>query len=332
MHLSFWIIETPIQMAVLSSLFDRAGKRGIGPTRLLMESLLVAAGTGGAFSPLLLFVTERLLGLDAGMPPGISYAVVAAYGVVVGILLCGVWALAFVFPYSAEQSRLRDHEADRLRLEAEQLRTAAEITRLRSQLEPHFLLNTLNAIAGLVTQDPREARRLIGTLGDLFRDSLQEGDEMQPLDQEIAWLQRYTNILESRHGNALRFTWDIADDTRTVLLPRLLLQPLVENAVQHGALQRRGGGSVTVRTFLRPEATASKLVCVVADDGPGVLGSARADAFGLRAVRRRLELKFEGAALRLESSRHGTESIVELPLRRDSGARLVLETKSAEVT
>ena len=114
-----------------------------------------------------------------------------AFGLVLGVLHTGIWALAFVFPYVAEDARLRALEADKLRLEAEQLKSAAELARLRSQLEPHFLLNTLNAIAGLVTEDPREARRLLACLGDLLRDSLRDGDELQPLEDEIAWLRRY---------------------------------------------------------------------------------------------------------------------------------------------
>lgn len=318
-HFAIWLVEMPIQLAVLSSAFDLAAKRRIGPIRLLVESLLLSGLVGAVFILAALLVAQRVLGLDVAYSEHVSYPAAGAFGAMLGVLLCGVWALAFVYPYSAEQTRLRDLESDRLRMEAEQLRTAAEIARLRSQLEPHFLLNTLNAIAGLVTQDPREARRLIGTLGDLFRDSLHDEDEMQPLEREVAWLRRYTNILESRHQGALSFAWDIAEDTRTLLLPRLLLQPLIENAVQHGALQKRGGGSVTVRTFMNGGGDAPTLVCVVADDGPGLPeGSMRADAFGLRAVRRRLELKYPTAQLRLESSKQGTRSIVEFPVVREA--------------
>jgi sensor histidine kinase YesM len=187
---------------------------------------------------------------------------------------------------------------------------------LRSQLEPHFLLNTLNAIAGLVTQDPREARRLIGCLGDLLRDALRDPEEMQTLDQEIAWLRRYAEILESRHSGALRFQWEIAGEAGEVLLPRLLLQPLVENAVKHGALCRSGGGQVVVRARVvdSSDGRASRVVCTVEDNGPGMTDAApRSGAFGLRAVRRRLELRYDDATLRLESSPSGTRSIVELP-------------------
>ena len=233
-----------------------------------------------------------------------------------GLANFALWSLAFVLPFAVEDAQIRLLEGDKLRLEAEKLRTAAELARLRAHLEPHFLLNTLNAIAGLVADDPREARRLLVCLGDLLRDALKEEDEMQTLDEQVKWLRRYAEILEARHPGHLLFKWQIAEESRSVLLPRLLLQPLVENAVKHGALRRGGEGQVTVRAELVGDgATSSKLVCVVEDNGPGIPDTeTRSGAFGLHAVRRRLELKFpDQASLRLESSAAGTQSIVELP-------------------
>ncbi len=163
-----------------------------------------------------------------------------------------------------------------------------------------------------MTEDPREARRLIAALGDLLRDALREGDEMQTLEQEEAWLRRYAEILESRHKGSLGFRWQIDPAVRSVRVPRLLLQPLVENAVKHGALRRRGGGVVTVRAE-RPADRPDVVACTVEDDGPGfVEGPIRQGAVGLSVVRRRLQLKFERADFRIESSTDGTRAIVEL--------------------
>jgi LytS/YehU family sensor histidine kinase len=211
-----------------------------------------------------------------------------------------------VYPFAAEDARLRA-------LEAERLRAAIEAAQLRAHLEPHFLLNTLNAIAGLVTEDPREARRLIGCLGDLLRDAARPGHELQTIDQELQWLDRYVAILHARHRDALRFRWEIAPEARAALLPRLLLQPLVENAVKHGALKRAEGGEVVVRVEIVTSGGEPLIVCTVEDNGPG-LGEPRSGSLGLHVVRRRLELNHPGAALRLESSERGTRSIVELPL------------------
>jgi len=230
-------------------------------------------------------------------------------GFTMGLTYFALWALAFVFPGIAEDARVRALEADRLR-------TQAELAQLRAHLEPHFLLNTLNAIAGLVTEDPRKARQLLGALGDLLRDSVSpDGDELQTLDEQVEWLRRYAQILEERHHGNLAFRWEIDGGTRHALLPRLLLQPLVENAVKHGALMRAGGGEITVRTEL---VDGRKLVCTIADNGPGVPDKpTRPGAFGVLSVRRRLQLRYAGAAsLRLDSTSAGTTSIVELPLEQ----------------
>ena len=229
-------------------------------------------------------------------------------GFAMGLTYFALWALAFVLPVAVEDVRVRALEADKLR-------TQAELAQLRSHLEPHFLLNTLNAIAGLVTEDPRKACQLLGSLGDLLRDSMTPEEEVQTLDEQIEWLRRYAQILEARHAGHLAFHWEVGTGTRRALLPRLLLQPLVENAVKHGALMRAGGGEITVRTEL---ANGSKLVCTIEDNGPGVPGGAtRHGAFGLVSVRRRLALRYSDAAsLRLESSSGGTRSVVELPLEQ----------------
>jgi LytS/YehU family sensor histidine kinase len=226
------------------------------------------------------------------------------FGVLNAQMYFGLWSLAFAYPFAVESARIR-------KLEEARLRSEAELARLRGHLEPHFLLNTLNAIAGLVTEEPREARRLLVCLGDLLREAVQETSELQSLDRQIAWLRRYGDILEARHRGALQFNWEIESGCETALLPRFLLQPLVENAVKHGAL-RRGDreGRVVVRVHCKDDGT---LVCVVEDNGPGMPDAdVRAGAFGLHAVRRRLALEAPAASLRHESSPQGTRSIVEI--------------------
>jgi signal transduction histidine kinase len=225
-----------------------------------------------------------------------------------GLWGLGFWAVAVVFPFAVRDANDRAREADRLR-------TAAELARLRAHLQPHFLLNTLNTVSGLVSQDPEEARRLVGALGDLLRDSVEETDEMQTLEAELSWLRRYAEILETRHRGALTFRWDIGDETRAVKVPRLLLQPLLENAVKHGALRRRGGGEVTITTRI-DEASEPRVRCVVEDNGPGPgERGARPGAMGIQLVTRRLALKYAGAAtFRLEAEGGRTRSIVEIPM------------------
>jgi signal transduction histidine kinase len=320
-NLLYLVLGTPLLMVAFSAGYSWATRRRLG----VFATLLVGVGLACLLGP---FVGVMINAFgphppprhpEIPMPPPAPYAFVQRgilFGLTYGLFSYGLWALAFVFPFAAEDARVRSLEAETLRLEAEKLRTAAELAHLRAHLQPHFLLNTLNAIAGLVTEDPKEARRLLVALGDLLRDALRDENEMQTLDEQIAWLRRYAEILETRHAGKLAFRWEIAEETRDVLLPRLLLQPLVENAVKHGALNRPGGGTVVVRTSLAP--ANDKVVCSVEDDGPGVPDSeTRSGAFGLRAVRRRLELRWAtGAELRLESSDTGTRSVVEFPPQR----------------
>jgi len=298
------LVGLPLLVVWANGAFRWAAQNRFG----LVAPLSVAAVVAGIFFAVLLRATRAVIWSIVPLPPDyepFGEGDVLRVGFTMGLTYFGLWALVFVLPLVVEDARVRSLEADKLR-------TQAELAQLRSHLEPHFLLNTLNAIAGLVTEDPRQARRLLGNLGDLLRDSVAPGGEMQTLDEQIEWLRRYAQILEARHAGNLLFRWEIGDGTSRALLPRLLLQPLVENAVKHGALMRAGGGEITVRT----ELSGPKLVCTIQDNGPGVPNKAtRPGAFGLMSVRRRLSLRYSDAAtVRLESSAGGTRSVVELPL------------------
>ncbi|MFL5309528.1 MAG: sensor histidine kinase [Myxococcales bacterium] len=301
------LVGLPLMIVWAFALFRWASRKGFG----VLVPLFVGAVTGGVFFAGLLWVTRAATFSLTSFRPGhepFGEGDVLRVGFAMGLTYYALWALAFVVPMVAEDARVRA-------LEADNLRTEAELARLRSHLEPHFLLNTLNAIAGLVAEDPREARRLLGALGDLLRDAVTPDGEMQTLGEQIEWLRRYAHILEVRHAGDLAFRWEVGGGTRRALLPRLLLQPLVENAVKHGALMRQGGGEITVRTEL---GEGQKLICIVEDNGPGVSERAtRPGAFGLLSVRRRLALRYsDTATLRLESSPAGTRSVVELPLEQ----------------
>jgi LytS/YehU family sensor histidine kinase len=117
-------------------------------------------------------------------------------------------------------------------------------------------------------------------------------------------------ILEARHRGVLSFVWDEQPATRPAVVPRLLLQPLLENAVTHGALARHGGGLVTVRTRALPSGGTR---IAIEDNGPGLDRSQPpAEGLGLRLVRRRVELESRGT-FRLESGAEGARAVLELP-------------------
>jgi signal transduction histidine kinase len=221
-------------------------------------------------------------------------------GPIGGMQIYTLWVLAFRYPQIVDDARVRA-------LEAEGLRRAAELSRLREHLQPHFLRNTLNTIAALVRDEPDTARDLLAALGDLLANPPEPDDPMHTLGEEIAWLRRYSEIFAARHRGALRFRWDLDPAASSVPIPRLLLQPLVENAVHHGALARSDGGDVVVQT----RRTERGIVVVVQDDGPG-MDLRRPNGLGLHLVRRRLAMECRDASLRIESSASGTRAIVEL--------------------
>ena len=295
--------EMLVELEVLTAVFRHGVARRRSAAWSFALSSVLAIGLAVAASCSAWWI-QRSLGLPLlGGMSTMRLSIAAQLGAFDGLVALGLWALAILIPFAVPRA-----------VEAEQLRTAAELARLRANLQPHFLLNTLNTVAGLVAEDPREARNLIGALGDLLRDSLVDGGELQTIDDEVAWLKRYAAILEIRHRGSLAFRWDIAEAARDVRIPRLLLQPLLENAVKHGALRRRGGGEVSIRAAL--DHSAARLTCVIEDNGPGpAAGGPREGGRGLALVTRRLELEYVGAAaFRLEADRGRTRSIVELPV------------------
>lgn len=301
----FLLVEMPILMLALSAQHAWTERRNTTAAGSLLSGMATATVLGCVFGVLFSKLSEHVPEIRFHFPnTTVSTPRSALFGVLSAQLYFGLWALAFVYPLAVESARIRS-------LQAQQLRSETELAQLRAHLEPHFLLNTLNTIAGLVTEDPREARRLIVCLGDLLRDAVQERGEVERLDRQITWLRRYAEILEARHPKLLKFEWNVAKDVENETMPRMLLQPLVENAVKHGALKRTGGGG---KVSIDAHCDASgMLVFTVEDNGPGMPAEIRKGAFGIQSVRRRLELESNAATLRFESSATGTRAIVVLP-------------------
>ena len=167
----------------------------------------------------------------------------------------------------------------------------AELRSLRLQLQPHFLFNALNTISSTMYDDPRSADRMIGQLSELLRLSLRTSHTQEvPLRDELDVLACYLGIMRARFGETLRVNVDAPAELENVLVPSLLLQPLVENAIRHGNTSRTGRGTVDVRVT----ASNGKLEIDVADDGPGAADGI--DVFdrgvGLSATRERLRLLY----------------------------------------
>jgi two-component system LytT family sensor kinase len=163
----------------------------------------------------------------------------------------------------------RDREATELALHASQLEAGlaqANLRALNMQLQPHFLFNTLNAISVLAAKGERtQTVRLIGRMSDLLRMSLENSAQTLPLVRELEFAQRYLDIEQVRFADRMTVRFDLAPDTMAALVPSMVLQPLVENAVKHGIAKRRAAGRIEVRARRLDD----RLELSVRDDGPG---------------------------------------------------------------
>ena len=226
------------------------------------------------------------------------------------------WVMVLVVSYAwryRKEGRERQLEASRLEAELAQ----AQLHALKSQLHPHFLFNSLNAVATLTTSDPQAARRVVLLLSGLLRRALTDADAQEvPLAQEIEFARSYLEIEQVRFSN--RLSVEIAVDPRVerAMVPHLALQPLVENAVRHGIGPKAEPGTIRIEAGLAPDGVRLAVV----DDGVGPSRARRGDGagVGLANVKARLA-RLYGDTARLECGARaggGFVATVVLPVRR----------------
>jgi signal transduction histidine kinase len=179
----------------------------------------------------------------------------------------------------------RDRQMRAVELEARLQQ--AQLEALRSQLNPHFLFNALHSMAELVHTDARLAEQLIVRLGELLRQVLQSSARQQvPLAEELEFIRGYVEIEQMRLGERLSVSWDIEPGALDALVPSLILQPLVENAIQHGIAAASGPGTLSIAAYR----DGSSLQLQVRDNGPGLARNSadRRQGIGLANTRARL--------------------------------------------
>jgi two-component system LytT family sensor kinase len=176
--------------------------------------------------------------------------------------------------------------------EQERLLMEARLAALTSQINPHFLFNTLNSVSSLIRSDPNQARVMVVRLSKVLRRLLRKYENFSTLRDELSFIEDYLAIEVVRFGEKLRFEKDVADDTLDMLVPSMLLQPLVENSIKHGLSSKVEGGTIRIRTA-RVE---SKLHLEVEDDGVGIpepkLASLLDRGIGVTNVNERLKVLF----------------------------------------
>jgi len=182
--------------------------------------------------------------------------------------------------------RFQERELRTSQLQAQLVK--ARLQALKSQLQPHFLFNTLNSISALMLTDVKAADRMITRLGDLLRISLETaGTQMTTLSRELEFLNCYIEIEKVRFEERLKVSIDIAPEALDASVPHLLLQPLVDNAIKHGISKLAAGGEIRILAT----ADDTELHLEVRDNGPGVLDPSPfpSSGVGLRITRERLE-------------------------------------------
>ena len=223
-----------------------------------------------------------------------------------------VLGLSYALHYSkVSQARAVKEAQLETRLVEARLRT------LQAELQPHFLFNTLHAISSLVHTNPDGADRMISRLSDLLRLTFdRSGAARVSLQEELEFLQKYLEIEQTRFQDRLTVRFDVDPDTLDAEVPRLILQPLVENAIKHGISPKPGAGLVQISTRRRDQ----KLWIEISDNGVGLSAGARArlrSGVGLSNTRDRLECLY-GADHRIQFSDEtkGLAVSLEIPFKQ----------------
>jgi two-component system LytT family sensor kinase len=210
----------------------------------------------------------------------------------------------------AREFSLRDRRREQRESKLEAQLAEARLDALRMQINPHFLFNTLHAISALVERDPAGVRRMIARLSELLRHTIESraSDEVT-LRDELAFLDRYLEIMEIRFAGRLEIERRVAPDVLDALVPNLVLQPILENALEHGVARVTGTGRIGIAAVREDD----DLVLVVRDNGPGFDASA-ATGVGLANTRARLEQMYAGEATMTLDAPDGGGALVRIAL------------------
>jgi two-component system LytT family sensor kinase len=204
----------------------------------------------------------------------------------IAFLITCCMALVSELYYTLEEQK----ESEQRKTDAEKLAREAELYKLRQQLQPHFLFNSLNSISALITLQPTQARKMIQQLSDFLRGTLKkEENQWISLEDELQHLQLYLDIEKVRFGHRLNAEINSTEQAKALQLPNMLLQPLVENAIKFGLYDTTG--SVTIHIQAAQE--SNYLVITIQNPfDPETSSPKQGTGFGLSSVQRRLYLLF----------------------------------------
>ena len=240
------------------------------------------------------------------------------------VLLCVTTVACVALPL-----KIWNNTRNEIKLEEQQrLLLQAKLDALASQINPHFLFNTLNSVASLVRSDPEKARLLVYKLSTILRRLLRKHDTFTPLRDELEMIDDYLSIEVVRFGDKLRIVKEIEEPAREALIPSMMLQPILENSIKHGLSSKVEGGTIR----LRAHCAEGLLTVSIEDDGVGIPASLMDDIYtrgiGVSNVRERLTVLF-GPQHQMHIESHpgkGTRVEIQIPELRDTA-----ETPQAEL-
>ena len=284
-----------------------AGAIAMSAIWLFLEIGLIAFYAGWSVA----FDASRLFAGFQAIDGAFMYALIATGSYVIRIAL-----------------RLRQEEARATRAEA--LRMRAELSALRGQLNPHFLFNTLHTLTALVRRDPNTAEHALEQFGGMLRyvlDVKRSAREDVTLADEMQFVRDYLALEQLRLGDRLRVTERLDPDALDCSIPSLTLQPLVENAIKYGVAPRARGGSLQLVAAVDDDS----LMLEVRDDGPGARSDIvdSAEGVGLRAVKQRLEVRFQGKASFTVTTAPGEGFVARITVPAHAGGVVAASTASA---
>lgn len=261
-------------------------------------------------SILWLILSKWLLKLSLGHYPGYTDMLHQSLSIrfSIGFLLLGCITMISILWYNQQEQK----EKDTRKTDAEKLAKEAELFKLRQQLQPHFLFNSLNSINALIGSRPEEARKMVQQLSDFLRGTIKkEETQWVTLQEELQYLQLYLDIEKVRFGNRLATDINIDENTPSMKLPALLLQPIVENAIKFGLYDTTG--ETIIRLYASREEN-NLVIRVMNPFDPETSSPKQGIGFGLKSVQRRLYLLFARTDLLSTEAKENTFiTVVKIP-------------------
>lgn len=239
-------------------------------------------------SILWLILTRFILKLSLGYYEGYRELLQSSLSIrySIGFLVLGCVTMIGILWFNQKEQ----HDYERRKSDAEKLAREAELFKLRQQLQPHFLFNSLNSINALIGSRPEEARRMVQQLSDFLRGTIKkEETQWVTLQEELQYLQLYLEIEKVRFGNRLATEIHVDEAAGSMKLPALLLQPIVENAIKFGLYDTIG--ETLIRLFAKKNGDQLEIQVINPFD-PATSSPRQGTGFGLKSVQRRLYLLF----------------------------------------